>query len=105
MNTKIAWAEMEVGGTYFLLGYYDPSRNLPYIETLKYRGFDSNAATDQKEHTFEYAVSWVERAGVGSPSEENTITFLDSDPSCLGDLDGLIRELERHRRELGDRRK
>lgn len=88
MSSFINWADLKVGQTYFVLGYHDFEKRLPKIETVVYSGPEHDASGKQLFHVFKY------------PSEgedKEDLSFLDSDPSCIGDLDCLMLELQAFR--------
>jgi hypothetical protein len=89
MNAALDWPSLEIGKTYFLLGYHDSKRLYPFIETLVYIGVDDQDNAVRKLHIFEYAEPHLAKA-----EESDTLQFSDADPSCVGNLDGLIQELK-----------
>ena len=90
MSWILPWAELDVGELYFLLGYHDPDRFVPYIESLIYLGSEVDP-TEGTIHRFAYA---NEQSLRGEYADDEIVTFLDSDPSCIGDLSGLVKELQ-----------
>ena len=93
MSNFLPWTELKPGGTYFLLGYHDRARQFPYIETLIYIGRESSSV-DEVLHNFAYAGPNSVPGSTAVLKDDETINFLDSDPPCLGDLEGLIGELQ-----------
>jgi hypothetical protein len=92
MSSFVNWSDLKVGQTYFVLGYHDFEKRLPKIETVVYVGPERDGG--QTFHVFRY------------PSQDDEIedlTFLDSDPSCIGDLECLILELQGYRGRYGEK--
>jgi hypothetical protein len=101
MSWFLDWSELRVGGMYFLLAYHDQQRLFPYIETLIYLGAEAPDQNGDKHHAFAYANSETIVDGNRQADEEEMLRFVDTDPSCIGDLDGLIKELQQCRMRLG----
>jgi len=93
MSTFIEWSDLEIGKTYFLLGYHDLNKRFPKIETVVYAGTERDEAASRMLHMFKH------------PTEEDVEdwSFLDSDPSCVGDLDCLILELQDYKARYSEK--
>ena len=88
MSKFVDWSELEVGRTYFVLGYHDFEKKFPKIETIVYAGTERDETGRNVLHIFKHPVD---------EDDIEDLSFLSSDPSCIGDLDCLLLELQEYR--------
>jgi hypothetical protein len=82
-------AQLSIGSTYFLLGYYDSELKYPFIESFVYVGqnlFDDDKNTQSIAYYFQDARSYLEH-GTDVRSNNADVRFLRQEQN---DLEGIL---------------